>query len=270
MSSAGVTPPAVLCPRCGYNLFGVGAPRCPECGLAFDAADLAAGVARENRPLRLDRCDPWQPHQVLVAGVLDLLTAALRPRTILRRTALHGPIWTAPLLAAVGLLFIVLVHVAHVSLAAVMHAGVSPAAGLRHAWREWVAATLAVHGPAAIFVGVAWSLGARGAAALRAGRLRLGAAGALFYCFWAILLLSVGVAILPQMGAVSWNAFSSAAAALVSWWLCRSALRRQSAGPRTVLGALLLHAAALGVAQFSAQLEIAQPGLNPPLASYFR
>ncbi len=270
--SAAATPPPLPCPRCGYNLHGAGAPRCPECGLAFDAADLAAGIARENRPLRLDRCDPWQPHQLLVAGVFDLLTAALRPRTILRRTALHGPRWSAPLLAALGLLAILLVHMACIALAAVVHAGVSPAAGLRHAWREWLLATLAVHGPAAIFAGVAWAFAARGAAGaarFRPGGLRLGAAGAIFYCFWAILLLSAGVVLLPQMGAVSWNAFSNAAAALVSWWLTRSALRRQNAGRRTLLGVLLLHAAALGIAQFAAQLEIAQPGLNPPLAAYF-
>ncbi len=37
------------CPRCGYNLTGLTATRCPECGVAFDWAAVRAAAA--NRPV---------------------------------------------------------------------------------------------------------------------------------------------------------------------------------------------------------------------------
>jgi hypothetical protein len=41
----------LFCPRCDYNLTGVSANRCPECGEAFDAVKLSEAMAQSPQPL---------------------------------------------------------------------------------------------------------------------------------------------------------------------------------------------------------------------------
>lgn len=79
------------CPRCGYDLRAAPAPRCSECGLTFPPEQWSTGVLREVRRTRIERADVWQPHQLLVAGLLDLLVAAFRPRVRWRTTDVRMP-----------------------------------------------------------------------------------------------------------------------------------------------------------------------------------
>lgn len=90
------------CPRCGYDLRGLAAPRCPECGLGFTVNDLASGLVRHNVPAPLDRTDRWQPHLVLGHTLLQLLTGLLRLRRLFRTVDLHGPTSAAWLMLIVG------------------------------------------------------------------------------------------------------------------------------------------------------------------------
>jgi len=43
------------CRRCGYALVGLPEPRCPECGMPFDAAMLPAGSVTTSNPLNSQR-----------------------------------------------------------------------------------------------------------------------------------------------------------------------------------------------------------------------
>lgn len=45
---------ALVCPECGYNLVGTPEDRCPECGVAFDRADLLGRCSQREMPF----C-PW-------------------------------------------------------------------------------------------------------------------------------------------------------------------------------------------------------------------
>ncbi len=131
------------CPRCTYDLRGQLDPRCPECGLTFPPAQWQAGILREHRPTRLDRVDPWQPHQVLWAGLCDLLHALAAPHWVLRQIAHDGPPHAAPLALLSGLLWLVVACTGLLTWATCRAAEVSPYAGLTAALRYHVPRLLA-------------------------------------------------------------------------------------------------------------------------------
>jgi hypothetical protein len=123
---ASIADSTLHCPRCGYNLTGLSTPRCPECGKVFDAAQLAAGYARENVATRLDGCDPWQPHQALCASLLELLHNAARPGRASRRITLDGPWWASAWILLGGLLWTWVIATAVIAVAVFIHERTSP------------------------------------------------------------------------------------------------------------------------------------------------
>jgi hypothetical protein len=127
----------VVCPRCRYNLRGLTVARCPECGLTFSAEEWAAGVLRENVRTWLDRCDPWQPHQVLIRSLYELVRGALRPGWVISKLDLGGPLWAAGLMLGCGAIWLYVLTVMLVGAATVVHTGASPAAALRWAGLVW-------------------------------------------------------------------------------------------------------------------------------------
>lgn len=127
----------VLCPRCGYNQRGLPQPRCPECGLAFDAEMWSSGVLRDNVPSPLDHCDPWQPHQVLLLSLIELFRGARGPRRLLITLDVHGPLNRAVLMAVVGTGWLYVLTTLLVAGATFLHVSISPAAALRSAALFW-------------------------------------------------------------------------------------------------------------------------------------
>ncbi len=78
LPDAANTPPDVECPLCGYNLHGLGEPRCPECGYRFDWADLLDPTRRRHPYL-------FEHHpERNVGSFIRTLGGALRPRTFWR------------------------------------------------------------------------------------------------------------------------------------------------------------------------------------------
>lgn len=140
----------VHCPRCGYNLRGLTVPRCPECGLAFEFAELESGFLRQNIPTGLDRCDPWQPHQVLLRSLAALVGGAVRVRRRLRTIDLNGPLTPAWLMLAGGTLWLWLLTTGLAAVGVAVHTGVSPAAAIKAAAWLWAPAMLAAHYAAAV------------------------------------------------------------------------------------------------------------------------
>jgi hypothetical protein len=134
----------ILCPRCRYNLRGLTSPRCPECGLAFSGEQWESGVLREHVPTWLDACDPWQPHQVLVRSLYELLRGALRPRWLVTKLDLNGPLVPAGLMLVVGGLWLYGIVLVLLAVAICLHTGASPAASLRFAAWYWSPRVLAV------------------------------------------------------------------------------------------------------------------------------
>ena len=63
-------PQAPTCLACGYDLRGLPAGACPECGLAFDPADQA----REESAAARRAAWPWVGFPTLIAFALPLLT----------------------------------------------------------------------------------------------------------------------------------------------------------------------------------------------------
>lgn len=123
----------VFCPRCRYNLRGLPEPRCPECGLTFTAEMWASGVLREHVPTWLDRCDPWQPHQVLIRSLYELFRGALRPRWVLTKLDLNGPLRPAMLMLVLGTVWLYVIITVFVAVATFIHTGASPYASLKSA-----------------------------------------------------------------------------------------------------------------------------------------
>jgi hypothetical protein len=140
----------VLCPRCGYNLRGLPQPRCPECGLTFPPEQWASGVLREHLPSWLDRCDPWQPHQVLVRSLFEVFRGAWRPRWVLTKLDLSGPLTPAVLMLVCGTLWLYVLATVLIAAATMLHTGASPYASLKSAALWW--------GPRVVIVAVLYGL----------------------------------------------------------------------------------------------------------------
>jgi hypothetical protein len=134
----------VICPRCRYNLRGLSVPRCPECGLTFSAEEWEAGVLRENVGTWLDQCDPWQPHQVLIRSLFELVRGVVRPGWLVMKLDLNGPLWAAGLMLVGGAIWLYVLTVVLVGAATVIHTGASPAAALRWAGSMWGLGIVAV------------------------------------------------------------------------------------------------------------------------------
>ena len=141
----------VYCPRCHYNLRGQTVPRCSECGFEFDFAQLGTGMLRENIPTWLDRCDPWQPHQVLLGSMYELARGALWPRHLLSKLDVDGPLVPAGLMLMVGTIGLWLLTSATAAVAIILHAGISPAAAAKAALLLW--------GPRLLLLGYVGSIG---------------------------------------------------------------------------------------------------------------
>jgi hypothetical protein len=85
----------------------------------------------------LDRCDPWQPHQVLIRSLCELVRGALRPGRVVSKLDLTGPLWAAGLMLVCGTLWLYVLTVVLSAAATVVHTGASPAAALRWAGLIW-------------------------------------------------------------------------------------------------------------------------------------
>jgi hypothetical protein len=159
------------CPRCRYNLRGLTTPRCPECGLSFDDESWRAGVLRDSQPTQIERCDPWQIHQVLWAGLVELIRGDFQRWRLFRGTNLGGPWWRIGLLAVAELFWLYVLVSAAATVAILAHTTASPAAAMRAALWCWAPrvvglALLAAAGPFGLWVS---------AQRLRVVRLRFGA-----------------------------------------------------------------------------------------------
>jgi hypothetical protein len=134
----------LFCPRCRYNLRGLPTPRCPECGLTFTPAEWQAGVLREHIPTSLDCCDPWQPHQVLLRSLYELVHGALRPGWLVAKLDLNGSLRSAGLMIVFGVLWLYILVTALVAVAVYLHTGASPFASLISAAVCWAPQVLVV------------------------------------------------------------------------------------------------------------------------------
>lgn len=165
----------LLCPHCGYNLRGLTAPRCPECGLRFTAAALQSGRLRDAVAAKSDLADPWQPHQVALASLWDLLAASWHPGWRMRRLDVQWqPVetrWRGVMIMLLGsYVWLYVLATLLITAAIVEHTAVSPVL----AWRE---AALR-RAPAAVLFGGAGGLAAYltvvSSAGFRLTRPRLG------------------------------------------------------------------------------------------------
>lgn len=259
---------ALRCPRCGYNLTGLPEPRCPECGQALDAAQLAAGCLRENIATRLDRCDPWQPHQVLLASLLELLHNAVRPGRVLRRMQLDGPWWSGGLMLVGGWMWTWLLSALGLGLAIALHAGVSPGAAAKAATMWWAPAVLWACTPVSIACGAGvvlaeWVVPSR--SSRRGRRLRV-------FCYWTPVVTLWGAVPTAMLALAAPEflfgtlAIGSALATIDSYVaasLARSATPNAGGGMRT----LWPHVAAAGFALVVSP-TLLPPTLEPPLWVY--
>ena len=127
----------VHCPRCAYNLRGLTTPRCPECGFEFSFAEFETGMLRENIPTWLDRCDLWQPHQVLAGSLYELVRGTMRPRRLLAKLDVNGPLVPALLMLVCGALWLWLLTSVISAIAIVVHEDASPAVALKAGALVW-------------------------------------------------------------------------------------------------------------------------------------
>lgn len=134
---SGVGDRRILCPRCRYDLRGQTVPRCPECGLAFAAADFPGGLLREQLPGPLDLVDLLQPHRVLRRALGALVVGAARPSRYLRQLDFRGSRVRAAVMLLVGVGWLYALTVALFAPAIALHAVASPALAFRTAAVAW-------------------------------------------------------------------------------------------------------------------------------------
>jgi|GEM_PF-3554673 len=133
------TPPAhaAVCPRCGYNLYALTVPRCPECGLTFTAEQWHSGRLCDPAPTSVDQADEWQPHQVMLGSLRDLVRATSDPRWPLAGMDPVGKPASAILALLGGILWLWLAAALPLTFAGVLHGRASPAAAAKVAMLEW-------------------------------------------------------------------------------------------------------------------------------------
>ncbi len=134
----------LFCPRCRYNLRGLITPRCPECGLTFSQDQWQTGFLRENIPTWLDRCDPGQPHQVLLRSLYELIRDTLRPRRLVATLDLNGPLVPAALIFTFGIGWLYILTTVLIAVATYIHTSASPFASLKSAAFFWTPRILIV------------------------------------------------------------------------------------------------------------------------------
>lgn len=78
---APATDEGLRCPQCGYNLTGLAEPRCPECGAAFDWAQVRA-AAHRGPAIAFERARGWRK---LPAFFLTAATVLLAPWVFARQ-----------------------------------------------------------------------------------------------------------------------------------------------------------------------------------------
>ena len=110
----------------------------------------ASGVLREHIPTWLDKCDPWQPHQVLIRSLYELVHGALRPRWVLTKLDLNGPLRPAVLMLIFGTVWLYVIITGFVAVATFIHTGASPYAALKSGALYWAPRVLVLMLPVAI------------------------------------------------------------------------------------------------------------------------
>lgn len=132
------------CPGCGYDLRGFAEPRCPECGARFDIRQLQAGTARAEQTTWLDRADVWQPHQLLIRSLYELIRGLFRPTSRLRHISVHTEPPNGALMLLCAEFWIILLCAAVFAVAIATRTGASPAAAVHAAFGVWTPVLLAV------------------------------------------------------------------------------------------------------------------------------
>ena len=94
-------------------------------------------MLRENIPTWLDRCDLRQPHQVIGRSLYELIRGALRPRRLLAKLDVNGPLTPAWLMLVCGTLWLWLLTSVIVAVAIVVHESTSPAVALTAGALVW-------------------------------------------------------------------------------------------------------------------------------------
>lgn len=202
------------CPRCRYDLRAQVEPRCPECGLTFPAEDWHGGILREYLPARMDRVDPWQPHQVLGAGLVDMLHGLTRPHWVFTQLDPRGSLGQAVLAALAGSLWIYLASVVLVSAGIIVRHTVSPRAAVLDAL-FFVAPRILVY-----WTFIAGCYAVPLAAAMRMAPDRWARVRALLFLLPAIVFLpSLGTALIPCLDDI-WGALLFLLPAKVIMGLC--------------------------------------------------
>lgn len=250
-------------------------PRCPECGLAFDAAAWQRGLAWARVPTGLDRCDLWQPHQVLWHSLVALRRGALRPRRAWPLLDLDGPLAPAGLMLLCGSLWAYAPLVVLIAVATCVQTGVSPYAALLSAvlfWlpRVWVVATLSA-------VALLGFVGAVLVPAERAGALRCWARLAGYWIPAASLYVVFALAVLlllpPMGGWLALRALAPTAPVVLGMLVFERATRRWRQIGRAVplrwRAWLLLPAFAVPAVAIEVAHAWLPSSLEPPVWVYF-
>lgn len=163
----------------------------------------ATGVLRENRPTRIDACDLWQPHQVLIASFTDLLTGALHPRRLLATAATHARPAARGLATVFGIAWVYALTIAVIATATLVQnqLAISPAAAIRLAALHFAPRMLLPVLAAAICVYplIAWSPVVRIARPTQTQHAALLAAWVPAAMLWSAALWSLALLTFPDM-----------------------------------------------------------------------
>lgn len=147
--------PAPLdCPACGYDLRGFSNARCPECGSTFDVEQLRAGAARVNEPTWLDAADVYQPHQLLIRSLFELMWGAVNSSARLARVSVIAPTSTAIAMVLLGELWNFILCAAVMAIGIALQTTTSPAASVRTAILLWSPVLMLIRW--AMYTGLVW------------------------------------------------------------------------------------------------------------------
>lgn len=197
------------CPACGYDLRGFADARCPECGSRFDIAQLRAGAARLNQTTWLDTADVWQPHQLFVRSLYELLAGAFQPNARLARVDVNGPAAAAVAMFLLGEFWISMLCAVPLAMGIALQTETSPTGAVRAAMIYWMPRLLFVRWTMYAFI--CWPamdsrlLRVVGVTAL--GRFRVIAYWLPALGFWCSVPLAVFIAVTPDFAlSLAWTA----------------------------------------------------------------